>query len=152
MFLVGLAFCVFLRDIIFQSQTKTNQGILREDLNPWRREPVYREIMQYSFAEYLAKFVTPYYQERGIDLAERETLAKAVDLRQFRETLRGNNKVRVIGNTNDILVAEEDIQWFREMFGPRVLLFERGGHLGNLNETIVQHQIIRALADLRPPM
>jgi pimeloyl-ACP methyl ester carboxylesterase len=151
-FLVGLAFRVFLRDIIFHSQVKTNQGVLREDLNPWRREPVYREIMQYTFADYLEKFLTPYYQERGINLGDQETLGQVVDLRKQSDALRNNSKVRVIGNTNDILLAEEDSQWLREMFGKRVILFERGGHLGNLNETIVQHQIIRALADLRAPL
>jgi ABC-type transporter lipoprotein component MlaA len=151
-FLVGLAFRISLRDIIFLSQVQTNQGILREDLNIWRRDPVYREILQYTFADYLEKFVIPYYLPHGVDLRETETVAKATSLTAYEEQLRGNGKVRVVANANDILLAPEDAQWLREMFGGHLTLFERGGHLGNLNDTIVQHAIVQALADLRPPL
>ncbi|HET6408489.1 MAG TPA: MlaA family lipoprotein, partial [Chthoniobacteraceae bacterium] len=151
-FLVGLAFRVSLRDIIFQTQLRTNQGVLHEEVDVWNRDPVYREILQVSFDDYLEKFVTPYYQTRGVNLDDPKQLAKAVRLPQFENQLRTNQNVRVIANANDLLLAEEDARWLRETLGNRLMLFERGGHLGNLSETIVQQQIVRALADLLPPL
>ena len=150
-FLVGLAFRLSLRDVIFLSQTRTNMGVVEAPINPWRREEAYREILQYSFAEYLEKFVIPYYQRRGVDLSDPEEFARAVDLRQFEEVFTGNPKVRVVANENDLLLAEEDVAWLRATFGHgRLTLFPGGGHLGNLNETVVQREIVRTLADMLP--
>ena len=151
-FLVGLAYRVLLRDIIFLSQLRNNQGIVGEEINEWHRDPAYREILQISFNDYLEKFVTPHYLERGVDLRDPEQFQPAVNLRQFSDGLDQNQKVRVIANANDILLAEDDARWLRETLGNRLLLFNRGGHLGNLNETIVQQQIVRTMADLLPPM
>jgi ABC-type transporter lipoprotein component MlaA len=150
-FLVGLAFRLTLRDIIFVSQVRTNMGILQKPVLGSRREPVYREIMQYSFGEYLEKFVTPYYATRNVDLNDQGEFARAVDLREHAAALKANPDIRVISNANDLLLGKEDVEWLQKTFEKRLMLFERGGHLGNLGETIVQQQIVRALADLLPP-
>jgi hypothetical protein len=44
-FLIGLTFRFILRDIIFNSQLRHNQGVLREPLRKLRRAPAYREIL-----------------------------------------------------------------------------------------------------------
>jgi pimeloyl-ACP methyl ester carboxylesterase len=149
-FLVGLAFRLTLRDVVYLSQTKTNQGIIKEPLNVGKRDPVYREIMQYSFGDYLEKFVTPYYQGRGVDLTDKKTLAAAVDLRTYEAALSKDERVRLVANANDILLSGEDLEWLKSTFGNRLMLFQRGGHLGNLNETVVQREIVRALEGLLP--
>ncbi|HEX7858921.1 MAG TPA: alpha/beta fold hydrolase [Verrucomicrobiae bacterium] len=151
-FLVGLAFKLSLRDVIFLSQSRTNMGVLREDLNPWRRDPVYHEILQFSFQDYLDKFVIPYYQARGTDLTRENVFAQAVDLRLHENVFRNNRNIRVIANANDILLHESDAQWLKSTFRNRAMLFERGGHLGNLSDSLVQQQIIHALSDLIPPL
>ena len=148
-FVIGLAFRLSLRDLIFLSQIRTNMGLLEEPLDLWRREPVYREILQYSFTEYLEEFVTRYYLDRGIDLREPEVRRPAVDLTFYTEALRANDRVRLIENENDILLAPEDVQWLRETFpADRLTIFPRGGHLGNLGHPAVQERIINALAGL----
>ena len=147
-FVIGLAFRLSLRDLIFLSQMETNMHILDQPLDEWRREPVYREILQYSFTEYLDTFVTRYYLPRGIDLREPEVLRSAVDLRVYTEALRQNPKLRLIENENDILLGPEDLAWLRETFGERLIMFPRGGHLGNLSHPVVQKAIVGALAGL----
>ncbi len=39
-FLIGLAFRLTLRDTIFLSELRTNQGVLRNKVDKWRREPL----------------------------------------------------------------------------------------------------------------
>jgi pimeloyl-ACP methyl ester carboxylesterase len=148
-FLIGLAFRLILRDVIFSSQRRHNQGVLEEPIKGMRREAVYREILQYSFTDYIDRFVAPYYQTRGIDLTQPEALKKGSDLRMHSDALRANPNLRLIVNRNDILLAEEDLEWLQTTIGPeRLTIFEKGGHLGNLAHPAVQKAIVRALGGL----
>ena len=150
-FLIGVAFRLILRDAIFSTQSRHNQGILEHPIDKWRRDPLYQEILQYSYSDYLKKFVTPYYQTRGIDLTSAEALAKAGDLRTYMNGLQANKKIRLIENQNDILLAEEDLKWLTTTFPQNELtVFETGGHLGNLAHPAVQKAILGALEDLNP--
>jgi ABC-type transporter lipoprotein component MlaA len=149
-FLIGLAFRLILRDAIFSSQRRNNQGVLEEPIKGLRRDAAYREILQYSFKDYLERFVMPYYQTRGIDLTQPEVMKSGSDLRTHSDSLRANPNIRLIVNQNDILLAEEDLEWLKTVIGlERLTIFEKGGHLGNLAHPAVQRAIIGALEGLR---
>jgi ABC-type transporter lipoprotein component MlaA/pimeloyl-ACP methyl ester carboxylesterase len=153
-FLIGLTFRFTLRDIIFSSQRRNNQGVLRHAILDFSRQPVYREILQYSHRDYFKKFVIPYYQARGMASPEAEVLKTAGDLRTYGAGLRANPKIRVIVNQNDFLLADEDLAWLHATFAPEQLtVFPQGGHLGNLFNPAVQKTILEALAGLKsaPP-
>ena len=153
-FLIGLTFRFMLRDIIFSSQRRNNQGVLRHAILDFRREPLYREILQYSYQDYFKKFVIPYYQARGMASPAAETLKKAGDLRTYDAGLRANSKIRIIVNQNDFLLADEDLAWLHATFAPEYLtVFKQGGHLGNLFNPAVQRTILGALTGLKlsPP-
>jgi pimeloyl-ACP methyl ester carboxylesterase len=153
-FLIGLTFRLTLRDIIFSSQRRNNQGVLQQPIRNLRRDPVYQEILQYSYQDYFAKFAVPYYQAQGMASPTAEALEKAGDLRTYAAGLRANHNIRVIVNQNDFLLAEEDLTWLRATFTPEQLtVFPQGGHLGNLSNPAVQKSILGALTGLRslPP-
>ena len=153
-FLIGLTFRFMLRDIIFSSQRRNNQGVLRHPIWNFRREPVYREILQYSYQDYFEKFAVPYYQARGMASPVADALEKAGDLRTYDAGLRANPAIRVIVNQNDFLLADEDLAWLRATFAPEQLtVFAQGGHLGNLYNPAVQKTILGALVGLKssPP-
>ena len=80
-FLIGMTFRFILRDAIFSSQQRNNQGVLEHSIRKFRRAPVYREILQYSYQDYLQKFLIPYYWCRGIELSAPDSLEKASSLR-----------------------------------------------------------------------
>jgi pimeloyl-ACP methyl ester carboxylesterase len=148
-FLIGLNFRFTLRDMIYSSQRRHNQGLLRHPVWNFRREPVYQEILQYSYQDYFEKFAAPYYQTQGMT-APAETLKKAGDLRTYAAGLRANPAIRVIVNQNDFLLADEDLSWLRATFAPKQLtVFEQGGHLGNLHNPAVQKTIVEALSGLK---
>jgi ABC-type transporter lipoprotein component MlaA/pimeloyl-ACP methyl ester carboxylesterase len=147
-FLIGLTFRFMLRDIIFDSQRRQNQGILRHFIENFRREPVYREILRYSYEDYFAKFAVPYYQRKGLASAA-QALQKAGDLRTYDAGMRANPKIRVIVNSNDFLLSNEDLAWLRTTFTTAQLsVFPEGGHLGNLYNPAVQKTILAALSGL----
>ena len=147
-FLIGLSFRLVLRDIIYSSQRRHNQGVLQHAIWKFRRDPVYQEILRYSYQDYFAKFVIPYYQARRLPS---EALEKAGDLRTYDAGLRANPDIRVIVNQNDFLLSEDDLAWLRATFAPEHLtVFPQGGHLGNLDNPLVQKSILGALAGLTP--
>jgi pimeloyl-ACP methyl ester carboxylesterase len=150
-FLIGMTFRFMLRDIIFSSQRRHNEGVLKHPIRNWRREPVYQEILQYSYKDYFEKFATPYYQTRGM-VSPAETLEKAGDLRTYDAGLRANPDIRIIVNENDFLLTDEDLAWLHATFTPEQLtVFKLGGHLGNLSNLTVQKSILAALTPMRPP-
>jgi len=148
-FIIGLLFRLNLRDVIFFTQMRHNQGVLQHPIDKWKREPIYREIMDYSFTDYLNKFIGPYYKTRGLDLQNDDVAGPAVDLRVWESTFKANTSIRLVENEDDILLEPEDVRWLEQTFGNRVTIFPHGGHLGNLGETAVQVAIVNALADLR---
>jgi pimeloyl-ACP methyl ester carboxylesterase len=153
-FLIGLAFRFTLRDIIYSSQRRHNQGILQEPIGNLRREPVYEEILQYSYEDYFQRFAVPYYQTWGLGASAAALLEKADDLRTYEADLRADPSIRVIVNQNDFLLADEDLAWLRATFPTeRLTVFPQGGHLGNLYNPAVQKSILEALAGLKlsPP-
>ena len=156
-FLIGMTFRFTLRDIIFSSQRRNNQGVLQHPIRNFRRDPVYQEILQYSYQDYFEKFAIPYYQTRGLasrGFAERaaEALETAGDLRTYDAGLRANPDIRVIVNQNDFLLADEDLAWLHATFATNQLtVFAQGGHLGNLSNLTVQKSILAALTPMRPP-
>ena len=151
-FLVGLTFRLMLRDIIFSSQRRNNQGILQHSIRNFRRNPLYQEILRYSYQDYFENFAIPYYQARGLASPAAETLEKAGDLRTYDAGLRANPDVRIIVNQNDFLLSDGDLAWLHTTFGPEQLtVFAQGGHLGNLSNLTVQKSILAALTPMKPP-
>jgi ABC-type transporter lipoprotein component MlaA/pimeloyl-ACP methyl ester carboxylesterase len=150
-FLIGLTFRLILRDIIYSSQRREDQKVLRRLFSDYRREPIYQEILKYSYQDYFDKFAVPYYETRGLKSPVSETLKDAGDLRTYTDALRGNSHVRVIVNQNDFLLADEDLAWLHATFSPEQLtVFAQGGHLGNLFNPTVQKTILGGLSGLKP--
>ena len=148
-FLISLGLRLTLRDIIFSSQLRHNQGVLKQPLEKSRRRAAYDEIMQYSFRDYIEKFATPYARTKGIDLANPVTVKNATDLRAYTAELQANPNIRVIANRNDVLLGAEYLAWIEATFAPaHVTLFEHGGHLGNLSQPEVQQAILSTLEGL----
>jgi len=151
-FLIGLTFRFGLRDIIYSSQQRNNQGVLHHALHSFRRNPAYQEILQFSYQDYFDQFAVPYYSTRGLGLPAADALAKAGDLRTYETGLRANPDIRVIVNENDFLLEDADLAWLRGTFLPEQLtVFKKGGHLGNLFNPAVQKSILAALTPMRPP-
>jgi len=153
-FLIGMTFRFMLRDIVYSSQRRDNQGVLHHPIWNWRRAPLYQEILHYSYQDYFDKFVIPYYETRNMAAPVADTIEKADDLRTYDAGLRANPDIHIIVNQNDFLLADTDLAWLRATFTPAQLtVFPQGGHLGNLINPTVQKTILEALGGLKavPP-
>lgn len=151
-FLIGLTFRLVLRDMIYSSQERNNQGVLHHAIDNFRRDPLYQEILQFSFQDYFDKFAIPYYSPRNIGEPTATAMETSGDLRTYETGLRANPDIRIITNQNDFLLTDADLLWLRATFAPEQLtVFDQGGHLGNLFNPAVQKSILAALTPMRPP-
>jgi len=150
-FLIGLAFRRSLLATLYASQAREDLGVLQTERRRGRRQPVYREMADYSFGDYLYAFVLPYHRDRLGTVRTATDLIEANDLHRIAGPLRGNPRLRVFANTNDFLTSDEDVAWLTETVGiERVRFFPSGGHLGNLHRPEVQAEVMATLVDLRP--
>ncbi len=96
--------------------------------------PYAEEAFEISFKEYLNEFLLPYiqYKEPGVD---RYTLMKECSLYAIRSYLMETEKIVVIGNRNDVILNEHDLDFIDTVFGSRAKLYPTGGHCGNLMYT-----------------
>ena len=151
-FLIGLSFHLAMRDVIFSSQLRHNLGVLQQPLKSSSRRAAYDEINQFSFHDYIEKFVTPYDKTLGIDITKTDVLRHGTDLTIYTPELQANPNIRLVLNQNDIFLADVDVAWVESTFAPsQVAVFPDGGHLGNLSQPAVQQAIIRALDGLGSP-
>lgn len=148
-FLIGLNFRLQLRDVIYLSQRMNDLGILEAEFSKLDREPIYNEIERYSFQQYLYQFVIRYYQNYYETRYPTMELMQKGNLRAIGAELNQNERVRIFVNQNDFLLSDSDIEWLRGSFEDgRLVVFNEGGHLGNLYLPRVQNAIFERAEDL----
>ena len=93
--------------------------------------PYMRVSAAISFEEYINEYLLPYLQfiKPGTTKGD---LVKNCDLHIISDYLKENDRIVVLGNEDDIILSEADVDFIRETFGDRAVLFPRGGHCGNL--------------------
>jgi pimeloyl-ACP methyl ester carboxylesterase len=129
--LVGYAFRSVLRDLLYSIHKRTPSELVPTPVSAWRREGFYRELMEFSFDDYLHKWLEPELLKNGLS---KQSFFQATSLRPLERALRENPRVHVMGNRNDFLINSKDVQWMSSTFGERASWLPSGGHLGNLGD------------------
>jgi hypothetical protein len=133
--LIGAAFRLSSINLLFTSDVLTNAGLLvapgqelsiTESLTPY-----FKVASQLSFEDYATHILYPYYLEQFPDVSF-EQLVEMNSLRAIEGYLRAAEHIAVMHNEDDILLAESDLAFLREVFGERALIYPRGGHSGNM--------------------
>lgn len=143
--LVGFAFRVVLRDALYSIHRRTPSDLVSAPTSSWRREKSYEEFMNFSFDDYLNRWLAPQELERGVSV---QRLFDATTLRDMERSLRANDRIHVIGNRNDFLISAQDAGWMTATFGHRAHWLPSGGHLGNLGDP----RFFEVLGNVMEPM
>lgn len=145
-FLIGLNFRYTLRDVIYSAEKNHHLGLVSKPISSWNRKDAYREILCYSYTDYVSKIMIPYHLEHGgsnQEFAYNRTLANRTT------ALRNHPGLRVITNRNDFLLRPQDLSWLQSTFGNKKLtLLPSGGHLGNIASPEIRQAIKHHLGDL----
>ena len=147
-YLIGLDFRLTLMAVIFGTQYRHNLGVLLTKLDKWDRGPAYREISDYSFAEYIYGFMLPYLTKIRPEVTNAETFFYNDSLLPLESKLRKADRLRVFTNKDDPLQSDSDRDWQRNVFGDRVTILEHGGHLGNFHSPVIVKKFMKEVKDL----
>ncbi len=95
------------------------------------------------FVDYFDEYFFPDRQRRDPTLT-RQTLLDRMSLRSLEAYLRSADKIGLIHNEDDIILAPGEIEYLQEVFGTRARVFPTGGHMGNA----FHPDVVRAMLDL----
>lgn len=96
--------------------------------------PYAEEAFEVSFVDYMDEYLLPYVQYTQPDL-NKFLFMRQCSLYEIRPYLKETDKIMVIGNRDDIILNEQDLNFIDSVFGDRAHLFPSGGHCGNLMYT-----------------
>jgi hypothetical protein len=134
---IALTFRMDLVNVFFAGDLYAGTGVVTDPEHPPKvgdsLEDIARRLREKPFSEYFYKVFVPYYTARRKG-ATPESLLAANSLSIIGETLRSNPDYYVQTNSDDLILDQAELSWLKTTFGPRIMVYDHGGHLGNLGE------------------
>jgi hypothetical protein len=107
---------------------------------------VFKHAVRHSFNDYIDGLFLPYFRARDASYTKERAIAEA-GLQPLEAYLRGTPKVVLITNRDDIILAPAELDWLRQVFGQRAVIFDDGGHCGNYQRSDVLAAVSRVLGE-----
>ena len=93
--------------------------------------PYFKVAMRTSFVDYIDQMYLPYFREK-IPGSTRDSLIAESSLESIESFLRSADNIALMHNDDDFIMAEGEIDYLRQVFGSRAMIYPSGGHMGNL--------------------
>jgi len=146
-FLIGLVMRNVLAEVILASQARNNQGFLKNAPDDFKQNALCAEALSMTYTDYMEKAILPYYRTKlGKPDMSMDDIAAVSRISAITDSLRDNDKVRVLHNEDDFLVKREGFDMYKEVLKDRFMLFSVGGHLGNIAVPDYQKGLLKVLA------
>ncbi|OPY81226.1 MAG: Alpha/beta hydrolase family protein [Syntrophorhabdus sp. PtaU1.Bin153] len=133
--LIGLAFRINLAGMVFASDVMTNSGyVVPKNRALTSADPLgdyFTVSVHLSFIDYFHEYFYPYFQKKRPGLTK-EALIDTLGLKSIEGYLKSSDKFGAMTNADDFILAPGELDYLRELFGERLKVYPRGGHLGNL--------------------
>lgn len=146
---IGLSFRFSAANMIFASDVMTNAGFVvpkgPELNNSDSLSDYQRTLMRISFVKYLDEFLLPLAQSRNPQMT-RQSLIDGDSLKSIESYLQGAEKVGVLTNADDIILVPGEVDYLKQLFGPRATIFPNGGHCGNIDHRAVAASLTKYFA------
>jgi pimeloyl-ACP methyl ester carboxylesterase len=151
--LIGVVFRLASTDLTFTADVMGDVGTLVRPGRPLDAStsltPYLVTGLHHGFTEYLSNLLYPFYQRTEPTLTI-EQLVEEADLRRLGGYLAANPKYRLITNEDEIINSKAEIDFLRQTFAGRGVIFPRGGHCGNFQYPPVVAAMLQALAEDAP--
>ena len=134
--LVGISFRTDSASMVFTSDVMKGGGFITpknvQMSNSTDLTPYYVVATRTSFKDYFEDAFLPYFQKKDPSLTE-EKMIKMLSLKSIEPYLKSANKIGLLHNEDDIILAPGEIGYLGQLFGARAKIFPTGGHCGNMN-------------------
>ena len=134
---IALTFRLELVDVFFAGDLYARTGVVIDPRHPPGPEDslqeIGKELRTKTFAEYFNSVFVPYYtaQRPG---ATAESLQADNRLDVIGAELRDNPDYYALTNRDDLILSKPELAWLERTLGSRIVVYDHGGHLGNLGE------------------
>lgn len=134
--LIGTSFRISSSSLVFTSDVMTDYGYVKPRglvLDRHSDLSVYNAVSsRLGFTDYYHRFFYPYYREEYPDKTRDEFIA-SISLTEIEDYLASSEKISVMHNADDVILAPGEIDFFPRVFGDRATIYPHGGHCGNMN-------------------
>jgi len=132
---IGLAFRLTSTDLNFISDFITKSHVYTknpEKVNKFTNMKEYFKAVNFAtFEDYVNKIGFPYYKKYNKDFSI-EDLKREASLRVIEEYLRTSPKIAAVTNADELILNEKDINYLKDVFKDRLIIYPKGGHCGNM--------------------
>jgi Alpha/beta hydrolase family len=134
---IALSFRIDLVDMFFTGDLYAKTGVVVDPHHPPKvgdsLENMQKVLRAKPFADYFTQVFAPYYLRRRPGTTS-AALVAANRLDIIGESLRADGDYYALTNSDDLILDKRELAWLEDTFGRRIVVYDHGGHLGNLGE------------------
>jgi hypothetical protein len=134
---IALTFRIALINVFFAGDLYSGSGIVVDSRHPPNvgdsLEDTFRILRGKPFAEYFTGVFAPYYLRHRPNSTVDELIAEN-RLDFIGDALRGDPDYYALTNSDDLVLDAAELDWLKRTFGARIVVYDHGGHLGNLGD------------------
>jgi hypothetical protein len=132
---IALSFRIDLVNMFFAGDLYAGTGVVVDPNHPPKvgdsLENTQRILRNKPFAEYFTKVFAPYYLQHRPGATAASLIAdNRLDI--IGDVLRNSGDYYGQSNSDDLILNERELKWLRDTLGPRIAVYDHGGHLGNV--------------------
>lgn len=133
--IIGWDFRISSGNMAFTSDVLTRAGyVVSKDLSLGRHDHVteYAKVLyRLSFRDYFDDIFVPHFQQQDASL-NATALIERTSLKHIENYIRTSPKLGLIGNEDDFILQPGEMDYLKQIFGDRAVIFPYGGHCGNM--------------------
>jgi hypothetical protein len=134
---IALTFRIALSNVFFAGDLYSGAGVVVDPRHPPKAgdslEEMSRTLRSKTFAEYFTRVFAPYYLKRRPDSTV-ESLIAQNRLEVIGDQLRENGDYYAQTNSDDLILDQAELDWLKATMSGRIVIYDHGGHLGNLGD------------------
>jgi hypothetical protein len=135
--LIGFSFRISSSNMIFTSDVMSGYGLLVPPGTQLRQTTPLVDYLaaslRISFLDYYTRYFYPFYHTKNPTLTS-EQLQREMSLQSIAPYLRQTEKIAMMTNDDDLILAPGEIDFLRDTFGERATIWPTGGHCGNMEQ------------------
>jgi hypothetical protein len=134
---IALSFRIDLVNVFFAGDLYAGTGVVVDPKHPPKvgdsLEETQRILRTKPFSQYFTKVFAPYYLQHRPNSTPASLIAdNRLDV--IGDALRNNSDYYAQANSDDLILDRRELAWLQDTLGPRIAVYDHGGHLGNIGE------------------
>jgi hypothetical protein len=134
---IALTFRIALMNVFFAGDLYSGAGVVVDPRHPPgvgdSLDEISRTLRTKTFGEYFSRIFAPYYLKRRPNSTV-DSLIADNRLELIEDQLRTDGDYYAQTNSDDLILDKAELGWLRTTLGQRIVVYDHGGHLGNLGD------------------